>query len=134
MLFQSSNSVLRTKGQAILRQVEIRELLNRWRIDPEFEASMIALSPSDQRRVDKWLVEHGFDLDHMPETGRPITPCRRGFVHLRVALHLSGRLTAQLAKRSIRSAIRRDVKWFAEKAAIEARLPAWDSDPDGAAR
>ena len=74
----------------------------------------------------------GFDLDHLPETGRPMTPCRRGFVHLRVALHLSGRLTETLALRSVRSAIRRDVNGLPQKATIEATLPAWDSDPDGA--
>ncbi len=132
MLSRSSNSLLRAKGQAILRQIEIREQLNRWKIDPEIEANMFALSRCDQKRVDNWLAERGFDLDRLPETGRPMTPCRRGFVHLRVALHLSGRLTASLAMRSVRSAIRRDVKWFAEKDTLEARLPAWDSDPDGA--
>ena len=93
---------------------------------------MIALSSGDQRRVEKWLAERGFNLDDLPETGRPMTPCRRGFVHLRVALHLSGRLTETLAVRSVRSAIRRDVKWFAAKEALEALLPAWDSDSDGA--
>ena len=99
----------------MLRQIEIRELLHRWEIDPEFEADMIVLSPGDQKRVDKWLSERGFNLDHLPETGRSMTPCRRGFVHLRMALHFSGRLTESLALRSIRSAIRRDVNWFAEK-------------------
>ena len=93
---------------------------------------MVVLSPGDRKRVDRWLAERGFDLDHLAETGRPMTPCRRGFVHLRVALHLSGRLTETLAMRSVRSAIRRDVKWFAEKEALEATLPAWDSVPDGA--
>ena len=97
MLSRSSNSLLRAKGQAILRQIEIREQLNRWKIDPEIEADMFVLSTGDQKRVDKWLTERGFDLDHLPETGRPMTPCRRGFVNLRVALHLSGRLTESLA-------------------------------------
>ena len=132
MLARSENRHLRANGLAMLRQIEIRELLHRWEIDPEFEADMVVLSPGDQKRVDRWLAERGFNLDHLPETGRPMTPCRRGFVNLRVALHLSGRLTETLALRSVRSAIRRDVKWFAEKAAIEATLPAWDSDPDGA--
>ena len=132
VLARSENPISAANGLAMLRQIEIRELLHRWEIDPEFEADMIALSPGDQKRVDRWLAERGFNLDHLPETGRPMTPCRRGFVHLRVALHLSGRLTESLAIRSVRSAIRRDVKWFAEKAAIEATLPAWDSDPDGA--
>ena len=43
----------------MLRQIEIRELLNRWAIDPEIEADMIALSPRDQKRVDEWLAAHG---------------------------------------------------------------------------
>ena len=59
-------------------------------LDPEIEADMFVLSPGDQKRVDRWLAERGFNLDHLPETGRPMTPCRRGFVNLRVALHLSG--------------------------------------------
>ena len=134
VLAGSVNPILRASGLALLRQVEIRDLLHRWEIDPEFEATMIALSSSDQRRVDKWLSEHGFNLDDVPETGRPMTPCRRGFVHLRVALHLSGRLTETLAVRSVRSAIRRDVRWFVAKESLEVALPAWDSDPDGAER
>ena len=76
----------------MLRQIEIRELLHRWAINPEFEADMIVLSSADQKRVDQWLAEHGFNLDHLPETSRPMTACRRNFVHLRIALHLSGRL------------------------------------------
>ncbi len=130
VLAGSVNPILRASGLALLRQIEIREVLHRWEIDPEFEADMIALSAGDQKRVDAWLAERGFNLDHLPETGRSMTPCRRGFVNLRVALHLSGRLTEYLAMRSVRSAIRRDAKWFAEKAAIEAALPAWDSEPD----
>ena len=90
MLAHSANHNLRAKGLAMLRQIEIRELLHRWAMNPEFEADMIVLSPGDQKRVDQWLAERGFNLDHLPETGRPMTPCRRGFVHLRVALHLSG--------------------------------------------
>ena len=132
MLAGSDNHHLRAQGLAMLRQVEIRELLHRWEIDPEFEADMVTLSPGDQKRVDKWLIERGFDLDHLAKTGRPMTPCRRGFVHLRVALHLSGRLPEALALSSLRSAIRRDVKWFAEKEALAATLPAWDSDPETA--
>jgi hypothetical protein len=131
MLSRSSNSLLRAKGQAILRQIEIRELLNRWKLDPGVEADMFVLSQRDRNRIEEWLARRGFCLDRLEETGRPMTPCRRGFVHLRVALHLSGRLTESLALRSVRSAIRRDVRWFAEKEAAEARLPAWDSDPDG---
>ena len=123
---------LRAKGLALLRQTEIREVLRRWAMNPEFEADMIVLSPGDQKRVDQWLAERGFNLDHLPETGRPMTRCRRGFVHLRVALHLSGRLPERLASKSVRSAVWRDVKWFAEKDDLEARLPAWDSDPIGA--
>ena len=59
------------QGLAMLRQIEIRELLYRWKIDPEIEADMILLSPRDQKRVDQWLAARGFDLDHLPETGRP---------------------------------------------------------------
>jgi hypothetical protein len=97
-------------------------------MNPEFEADMIAPSSGDQRRVDQWLAERGFDLDHQSETGRPITACRRNFVHLRVALHLSGRLPERLALKLVRSAVWRDVKWYAQKNDLEARLPAWDSD------
>ena len=131
-LARSENHHLRANGLAMLRQIEIRQLLHRWEIDPEFEADMVVLSPGDRQRVHRWLAERGFNLDHLVETGRPMTPCRRGFVHLRVALHLSGRLTESLAMRSVRSAIRRDLRWFAVKEAAEARLPAWDSVPDGA--
>ena len=60
----------------MLRQIEIRELLHRWAIKPEFEADMIVLSPADQKRVDQWLAERGFNLDHLPETSRPMTACR----------------------------------------------------------
>ena len=126
----SENQHLRTQGLAMLRQIEIRDLLHRWKIDPEFEADMVILAPGDQKRVDQWLFARGFNLDHLAKTGRPMTPCRRGFVYLRVALHLSGRLPEALALGSLRSAIRRDVKWFADKAAAEAELPAWDSDPE----
>ena len=48
----------------------------------------------------------------------------------RVALHLSGRLTERLAMKSIRSAIFRDMKWFATKATVEAGPPQWNSEPD----
>jgi hypothetical protein len=130
MLAQSVNPILRAKGLALLRQVEVRELLYRWEFNPEFEARMFVLSPGDERRVDEWLSGHGFDLDFLPETGSPMTPCRREYVRLRVALRLSGRLTETLALKSVRSAIRRDIKWFAEKEAVEA-LPAWHGDPDG---
>ncbi len=126
----SDNHHLRAQGLAMLRQIEIRDLLHRWKIDPEFEADMVILAPGDQKRVDQWLAARGFNLDHLAKTGRPMTPCRRGFVYLRVALHLSGRLPEALALRSLRSAIRRDAKWFAEKEALAARLPAWDSDPE----
>ena len=128
MLAASDNPALRDSGLAMLRQIEIRELLNRWAINPEIEANMIALSPRDQKRVDEWLAAHGYDLDNLSETGRPMTPCRRNFVDLRVALHLSGRLTERLTRRSIRSAIRRDVKWFDRKDRLEFELPAWDSE------
>ena len=63
-----------------------------------------------------------------------MTPCRRNFVHLRVALHLSGRLTERLTRKSIRSAIRRDVKWFDRKDKLEFELPAWDSENVSAKR
>ena len=92
---------------------------------------MIALSPRDQQRVDEWLAAHGYDLDNLSETGRPMTPCRRNFIDLRVALHLSGRLTERLTRKSIRSAIRRDVKWFDRKDKLEFELPAWDSENVG---
>ena len=130
MLAASANEAKRAEGLAMLRQIEIREILNRWAINPEIEASIFEVTPGDQRRIDEWLAAHGYDLDHLDETGRPMTPCRRNFVHLRVTLHLSGRLTERLAIKSIRSAIHRDVKWFAAKAEAEAELPAWDSDPD----
>jgi hypothetical protein len=119
MLAGSTNPVLRDKGVAMLRQVEVRELLYRWLFNPEFEGRMFLLSTGDERRVNDWLAGHGFDLDPVPETGRPMTPCQREYVRLRVVLHLSGRLTETLALRSIRSAIRRDVKWFAVKATAD---------------
>ena len=95
---------------------------------------MIALSPGDQKRVDQWLAERGFDLDHLPETGRPMTACRRDFVHLRVALHLSGRLpeTPGLEVGPVCHPPR--CKMVCSKGRLEAKLPAWDSDPDGAER
>ena len=80
MLAGSVNPILRASGLALLRQIEIRNLLHRWEIDSESEANMIALSSGDQRRVENWLAKRGFNLDHLPETGRPMTPCRRGFV------------------------------------------------------
>ena len=70
MLAASDNPVLRDSGLAMLRQIEIRELLNRWVINPEIEANLIALSPRDQKRVDEWLAAHGYDLDNLSETGR----------------------------------------------------------------
>jgi len=120
----SENRHLRAAGVGMLRQVEIREIRRLWAINPEIEATIIALSPGDQRRVDEWLAGHGYDLCLLPQTGRPMTPCRRNFVHLRVALHLSGRLPERLALKSVRSAVRRDTKWYSNKDALEAALPA----------
>ena len=102
-----------------------------WVINPEFEATIIALSPDDQRRVDEWLTAQGHHLSFLPETGRPMTACRRNFVHLRVALYISGRLPERLAVKSVRSAIHRDVKWYARRDALKTSLPAWNCDLDG---
>ena len=104
MLASLANSFLRTKCVALLRQIEIREVLRRWAMNPELEGDLIVLSAGDQKRVDQWLAEHGFNLDHLPETGRPMTACRRNFVRLRIALYLSGRLPERLALKSVRSA------------------------------
>ena len=84
----SDNHHLRAQGLAMFRQVEIRDLLHRWKIDPEFEADMVILAPGDRERVDQWLAERGFNLDHLVETARPMTPCGAAS-SLRVALHLS---------------------------------------------
>ena len=98
----------------MLRQVEIREVRRRWARNPEHEFDLVVLAPGDRERVDRWLCDRNIDFGHIVETGRPMTSCRKNFVILRVALHLSGRLPEELALRSVRSAIRRDVDWFAK--------------------
>ena len=90
--WQRPKTVIRAAGVAMLRQVEVRAIRGMSALKPEIEATIIAFSPGDQRRVDEWLAAHGYDLCFLPQTGRPMTPCRRNFVHLRVALRLSGRL------------------------------------------
>ena len=129
-LARSANVIERAEGLSLLRQIEIREIRRRWAIDPEYEADLIILAPGDRERVDKWLGKHGVDLDDIAATGRPMTACRRNFVLLRVALHLSGRLPEELALRSLRSAINRDRKWFAKKEDEKflTQLP-WGNDP-----
>src|SRR3954465_11933298 len=53
LLASSANAILRAKGLALLRQIEIRELRRRWAVNPEFEADIIVLSPGDRKRVDQ---------------------------------------------------------------------------------
>ena len=95
----SNNSSSGDRARTRLAAIERRRLRRAWQKDPTLEGSTIALSASDEKRVDRYLMnEHSLDLSGLCAlTGRPFTPSAQDRLRWCAVHALSGRISQEAA-------------------------------------
>jgi hypothetical protein len=106
---------LRAAAERSIERIYTRRLLVAWRFDPELPGATMRLSPVDEARVERWLLEHGVDLRHRQRTAQCVDRLR-----WTAFLSLGGKLNNRAAQTRIRVALRGDERWRARQAAAKA--------------
>ena len=119
----TKRGVRQAKAARRLGNIERRLLRRTWKHTPESPGSTLALDPSSERRVRRYLRRaHGLDLDaYEPETRRPLTP--RSIDNLRwiAMMSLSGRITEERARERVAGTLKAELSYWAKADAIAAQ-------------
>lgn len=107
---------LKTIGYAesAIRYVRRCQLHRAWQLDPTLPGSTLALSESDEARVEAWLVEHhGVVLvSGLRDKGYPYSARCVDRLRWAAVLALTGRIDDERARRRVIVALRDDLRFW----------------------